>query len=160
MRSGAHPRGWYFPDTDGVGIEAGRLSTSYGVSENMSKVLLSVLPVSGWAEETLCPNNDSGRPNMRQSTRCHNYANVRLAIARTKAEHADTITTRHYLVMNKRKCLCGACGGVLMPRADIVYRHEPRELLCVPCSEAKGIKWRPSLKWEAAKRRRRAFERA
>jgi hypothetical protein len=92
---------------------------------------------------------------MRQSTRSYKHHQKRDAIRRTKKEHSDTIACRHYLVAAKRKCSCNACGGILLPGTDVVYRHEPREIICTTCAESKAVKWRPSLKWEAARQRKR-----
>jgi hypothetical protein len=35
-----------------------------------------------------------------------------------------------------------------------VYRHVPREILCVLCADGRDIRWRPSLRWEESRRRR------
>jgi hypothetical protein len=34
----------------------------------------------------------------------------------------------------------------------MVYRHTPREILCILDADARGLYYRPSLKWEQARR--------
>jgi hypothetical protein len=82
----------------------------------------------------------------------HKVRERKAAIKRTKREHQATIASRYFLTFAKRKCSCARCGGVQDTGREVVYRHEPREILCLACAESNGVKWRPSLKWEAARR--------
>jgi hypothetical protein len=50
--------------------------------------------------------------------------------------------------LEKTGC-CAECGLILRAgKSEGVYRHEPRELLCVPCADRRRIFYRPSLRWE------------
>lgn len=85
----------------------------------------------------------------------HKTKRRRAAIRLTKKQHSATIAARYYLTFAKRKTPCAGCGGKLETGSELVYRHEPRELLCLPCAESRGIKARPSLKWEARRQQTR-----
>jgi hypothetical protein len=82
----------------------------------------------------------------------HRVRERKAAITRTKREHQATIAGRHYLTFAKGKCSCARCGGVQDTGREVVYRHKPREILCLACAESSGLKVQPSLKWEAARR--------
>jgi hypothetical protein len=62
--------------------------------------------------------------------------------------------TRHYLTLNRYKACCNECAGILKEGAEIVFRYRPREILCLRCADAKGVKPRPSLRWEEANQRK------
>ena len=70
-----------------------------------------------------------------------------------KRRNANSHPERYYLTICTRTCSCGqpGCSRQLAAGAELVYRHEPREILCVPCADRQGVKYRPSLRWEAAK---------
>jgi len=71
------------------------------------------------------------------------------AIKAAKRANRSQTASRYYLTIVSRKSRCKQCRGVLT--AECVYRHEPREILCLPCSDERGLKPRPSLKWERAR---------
>lgn len=77
------------------------------------------------------------------------------AIARTRIEHTDVMKSRHYLTFVKRACSCNACGGSLRERSEMVFRFEPKEVLCVSCADSRGVRYRPSEVWERVRRARR-----
>lgn len=77
------------------------------------------------------------------------------AIRRTKREHSDTIAERHYLTLTKKKTVCMMCGGVRQTGQDIIYRHEPRSILCPSCASTAGLKPRLSRRWEVARQKKR-----
>lgn len=77
------------------------------------------------------------------------------AIARARVDSRDVMRGRHYLTLTRRACSCNACGGALREGAEMVYRFEPREVLCKLCAESRGIKPRPSQSWERQHRRGR-----
>lgn len=82
----------------------------------------------------------------------------RIAASSAKAnrrQHPD----RWYLTIVTRPCCCNACGGSLREGAECVYRHEPREVLCLACAQRRRIAPRPSLRWERAKRSKQAKRR-
>jgi hypothetical protein len=73
---------------------------------------------------------------------------AKTAIAKARSENKDKMAGRHYLTVVSRPCSCNGCGGKLRHGAECVYRHTPREILCVACAERRGVKYRPSLRWE------------
>lgn len=60
-------------------------------------------------------------------------------------------STKWWLTPVEQTTCCARHGGVLRPGQDMVYRHTPREALCVACADREGIKYRPSRRWERAK---------
>ena len=57
-----------------------------------------------------------------------------------------------WLTITATDTCCAECGGVLRQGRQMVYRATPREARCVPCAEADpAIRYRPSVRWEAAK---------
>ncbi len=81
----------------------------------------------------------------------HKVKERKAAIKRTKREYRTAIAGRYFLTFAKRKCSCAKCGGVQGTGREVVYRHEPREILCRSCAESSGIKARPSLRWERSR---------
>jgi hypothetical protein len=75
---------------------------------------------------------------------------ARLAIANTRRDHRQTMAGRHYLTIVSRAACCNRCGGSLRKGAQCVYRHTPREILCVVCADSEQIHYRPSMRWERA----------
>jgi hypothetical protein len=61
---------------------------------------------------------------------------------------------RHYRTVVSRSCSCNACGRSLRGGGECVYRYAPREILCVTCAEDRGVKARPSLRWEKSRKRK------
>jgi hypothetical protein len=70
--------------------------------------------------------------------------------AQTEARQSGSSARRRLLTIVRQKTCCAACGWILKPGADMVYRHEPREALCVRCADRDRLKYRPSLHWEKA----------
>jgi hypothetical protein len=61
---------------------------------------------------------------------------------------------RHYLTPVSRHACCNRCGASLRAgRDDCVYRHTPREILCLGCATAEKVDYRLSRKWERHKER-------
>jgi hypothetical protein len=55
-----------------------------------------------------------------------------------------------------RDTCCAKCAGLLRRgKKDMVYRHRPREALCIDCAEDLGVSFRPSARWEERRLRRR-----
>ena len=50
---------------------------------------------------------------------------------------------------------CNECGGSLRDGAECVYRHTPRQILCVTCADLARITYRPSMRWERRNRKRK-----
>lgn len=77
---------------------------------------------------------------------------AKLAIAKSLAANKETMAVRHYLTIVSRTCSCNDCGGRLQEgRDEFVYRHTPREVLCKRCADRRGIRPRPSRRWELAR---------
>jgi hypothetical protein len=59
-----------------------------------------------------------------------------------------------WLTIATRKGCCAnvGCGVILKEGAEVVYRHSPMETLCVRCADRAGHRYRPSLRWERARR--------
>ena len=75
-----------------------------------------------------------------------------LAIANSRAK-AD----RHYLTPVTRHACCNRCGASLRAgRDDCVYRHTPREILCLGCATSERIDYRLSRKWDRRRERKLA----
>ena len=77
------------------------------------------------------------------------------AINNVRAKHGETMKGRHYLTIVSRDCCCNSCGTSLRKarQDEAVYRHTPREILCLTCATKSGVQYRPSRTWERAKRR-------
>jgi hypothetical protein len=59
----------------------------------------------------------------------------------------------YYLTTVRYDCRCQACGAKLRKRADMVYRQLGPVTLCVPCADRDSlVDYRPSLRWERARR--------
>lgn len=69
---------------------------------------------------------------------------ARIAQSKSRRLHAD----RHYLTIVSRAACCNRCGGSLREGAECIYRHTPREILCVFCADKLEIRYRPSMRWE------------
>ncbi len=78
---------------------------------------------------------------------------ARLAIAKIQADNRDMMASRHYLTIVSRPACCNQCGGSLRDGVECVYRHTPREILCVACAESAKVRHRPSRRWEKARRK-------
>lgn len=78
---------------------------------------------------------------------------------RTVIDHhrrSDETRARHFLTPVARNCCCNRCGTSLrVDRHDCVYRHTPREILCIDCANVEQIHYRTSSRWDAANRKRR-----
>jgi hypothetical protein len=60
-----------------------------------------------------------------------------------------------WLTIADRKGCCAnvGCGVILKEGAEVVYRHSPMTTLCLRCAERDPeCRYRPSLRWERARR--------
>jgi hypothetical protein len=71
-----------------------------------------------------------------------------LAIKKSRSENRDKMTGRHYRTVVSRHASCNDCGGALREGRECVYRHTPREILCVRCADGRGLQPRLSERWE------------
>jgi hypothetical protein len=78
---------------------------------------------------------------------------TKIAVAKSKRQHGDVMVKRYYLTRVKHACRCAARGCRLSVGDQMIYRHDARLTLCVPCADADPlVEYRTSSKWE----RRRA----
>jgi hypothetical protein len=72
----------------------------------------------------------------------------RLAQTSSRREQRSRYADRHYLTIASRAACCNRCGGSLRDGAECVYRHTPKQILCVTCADVERISYRPSMRWE------------
>jgi len=76
------------------------------------------------------------------------------AVAKSKRRHSSETAKRWFLTISRKAGECNVCGDKLAAGAEVVYRHEPREVRCLRCAdrdpESKG--YRPSIRWERKQR--------
>jgi hypothetical protein len=80
---------------------------------------------------------------------------ARIAQSKRRHEQRGRYAERHYLTIVSRPASCNRCGGSLRNGAECVYRHTPRQILCVLCADSEKISYRPSMRWERRRSRRR-----
>jgi hypothetical protein len=80
----------------------------------------------------------------------------RIAAERASREsrQSGSSSQNWYLTLATRPIGCARCPKVLRVGHELVYRAQPREALCVHCTELAGIKPRLSWRWENARGRR------
>jgi hypothetical protein len=71
-------------------------------------------------------------------------------------KRAPETAGRWFLTLAKKPGRFGCCGDRFERGAEIVYRHEPREVRCQRCADREGVKYRLSLRWERSRRVPRA----
>ena len=77
--------------------------------------------------------------------------------AKARQRRSPESARRWFLTLAKKPGKFGCCGDRFERGAEIVYRHEPREVRCVGCADRDPeCSYRPSLRWERAKRVPRA----
>jgi hypothetical protein len=92
----------------------------------------------------------------RHTNRRKQAVKKKVAIARAKREHGDTMRRRYYLTKVKRACRCSACGGKLRVKDDMVFRKDGPVTLHVRCADADPlVEYRPSWRWERERPRGR-----
>jgi hypothetical protein len=80
---------------------------------------------------------------------------AKLAISKSRRDNKEKMAGRHYLTIVSRTCSCNGCGGRLQEGRECVYRHTPREILCLHCARARKLQPRPSERWEQWRVRQR-----
>lgn len=76
------------------------------------------------------------------------------AAAQGKSRETGSGQRKWWLTIVTKKASCNRHGDVLAEGRPMVYRHVPREVLCVPCADSDpSVTYRPSVRWE---RRRQA----
>ena len=76
-----------------------------------------------------------------------------------RARKSGSSSQRWYLTLVIKPCSCNnpECGRHMRPGGkgdprELVYRREPRTVLCVDCAQKLGIQYRPSARWEQSRR--------
>jgi hypothetical protein len=80
---------------------------------------------------------------------------ARLAQASSRQEQRSKYPDRHYLTIVSRAACCNRWGGSLRDGAECVYRHTPKQIICVACADSQEIYYRPSMRWERRNRKRK-----
>jgi hypothetical protein len=74
--------------------------------------------------------------------------------AKARQRRSPESARRWFLTLAKKPGKFSCCGAGFERGAEIVYRHEPREVRCVSCAErgpeSKG--YCPSIRWERKQR--------
>jgi hypothetical protein len=82
------------------------------------------------------------------------------AYAQRQSRQSGSSSAKWWLTPLTSTACCNNSDCRLMLRAGTaaVYRHTPREVLCQPCADRRGIFYRPSLRWvqQRGKRKLRA----
>ena len=90
--------------------------------------------------------------NSRQKKR-----HVKIAVAKSKREHGEVMSTRYYRTLVKRPARCSACGKHLRVGDEMVYRHNGPVTLCIRhADEDPLVAGRTSAKWEQWRKRERS----
>lgn len=76
----------------------------------------------------------------------------KIAIAKARSEHRETMASRHYLTIVSRPACCNDCGGSLRRGRECVYRYSPKEILCKQCADSRELYYRPARRWEKHQR--------
>jgi hypothetical protein len=78
---------------------------------------------------------------------------VAVAEAQKRSRSSGSSSQRWWLTIVTSHTCCARCSGLLRIGREMVYRHTPREALCLPCADRDtAIRYRPSLQWERARR--------
>jgi hypothetical protein len=80
----------------------------------------------------------------------------RLADAGARKNRTEETARRWFLTLAKKPGRFDCCGDRFDRGAEVVYRHEPRSVHCQRCADRAGLRYRPSIRWERARRVPRA----
>jgi hypothetical protein len=74
--------------------------------------------------------------------------------AKARQRRSPESAKRWFLTLAKQSGRFGCCGRRFERGAEIVYRHEPREVRCARCADRdpESSGYRPSLRWERKQR--------
>jgi len=149
------------PATDGVGANP---EHDVGSGEQRELVHPSASRVSPDRPQTdpvraasRCRREQGQTMSYKSREKKRNYKKAEAAIGNVRSKHGEAMKSRHYLTIVTRACSCNRCGHPLRDGAECVYRHTPREILCVTCAELEQIRHRPSIRWERRRRGSRSW---
>ena len=80
---------------------------------------------------------------------------AKLAIRKSRSENREKTAGRYFRTIVSRHCSCNDCGRALREDRECVFRYSPKEILCVTCSDVRGLQPRPSERWEKWRERQR-----
>jgi len=90
----------------------------------------------------------------RQRERRRRMKRAAAGKAQRQSRETASAAHRHWLTLVTQKSCCNRCAGILRVGRECVYRHTPREILCLRCAETQHLSFRPSLAWEQQRRTR------
>jgi hypothetical protein len=77
----------------------------------------------------------------------------KIVTAKARSNRTEETARRWFLTLARTKGQCASCGDRFAKGAEIVYRHEPREVRCLRCADRDpDCRYRPSLRWERARK--------
>jgi hypothetical protein len=78
----------------------------------------------------------------------------RAALARGRVPGKPSAAERWWLTLGVRKACCARpeCRRIIAEGQEMVYRHAPREVLCVACADRERVFYRPSTRWERSRK--------
>src|SRR4051794_25907373 len=90
-------------------------------------------------DDTPCPLARPKEKPLSYKAR-ENRRRKKAATEKTRRVDGAKIERRYYLTLVRADCACARCGGTLRAGTAqrpgvMVYRHTPRETLCVACAE-------------------------
>jgi hypothetical protein len=88
----------------------------------------------------------------REKRRRHKLAN-QLATAGARKNRTGETASRWFLTLARKPGKFACCGDHFDRGAEIIYRHEPREVRCLRCADRERVPYRPSIRWERANRK-------
>ena len=73
--------------------------------------------------------------------------------AKARQRRSPESARRWFLTVAKKPGRHSCCGTGFERGAEIVYRHEPREIRCLSCADRDPeCSYRPSIRWERKRR--------
>jgi hypothetical protein len=75
--------------------------------------------------------------------------------AQTESRRSGSAAERWWLTYVRMDCCCARCASILRRGREMVYRHMPRETLCVRCADRERVPYGLSLRAERERRRER-----
>jgi hypothetical protein len=74
--------------------------------------------------------------------------------AQAKRKRSAGTAQRWFLTLARKPGKCGRCGDGFGRGAEIVYRHEGRDVRCLHCADRdpEARSYRASMRWERARR--------
>ena len=81
--------------------------------------------------------------------------------AQAAARRTGSSAPRWWLTIVRGATCCARCAVVLRQGSEMVYRHTPRESLCVACAQndPDARTFKPSVRWERERSRSRTRRR-